>query len=383
MTFEKRDTSKDKTRAWAEISRPALLNNVEVIRSHLGPETTMAAVVKADAYGHKAGLVAPILEKEAGVRFFAVATLEEAIELRELGIMSDILILASVDPRYVPELKHYNLIVTIMDQLYVGPYARMAAKSEGVLRLHLKLDTGMTRLGLSTREEELEQSLAVARAIEEMPQLQLEGVFSHLASGAADPDYSKRQLDLYHSFLSAFRLKNGKKLIRHLAASSGLTNSDFALDMVRAGIVLYGGQTPPSELWQDLRPLMSFFSRVFLLRDVPRGTSVSYSQTWHAERDTRLALIEAGYADGVIRLLSNRGSWLINGVEAPIVGRVCMDCCLVDVTDLPQVQVGDRALFFGEYEGKRLSAAVQAEKAETIDYELFTGITCRVPRILV
>ena len=139
--------------------------------------------------------------------------------------------------------------------------------------------------------------------------------------------------------MSAWQSQNSKKLIRHLAASSALTNRDFALDMVRAGIVLYGGQTPPPELWQDLRPLMSFFSRVFLLRDVPRGTSVSYSQTWHAERDTRLALIEAGYADGIMRLLSNRGSWLINGAEAPIVGRVCMDCCLVDVTDLPQVQV--------------------------------------------
>ncbi|NLV98347.1 MAG: alanine racemase [Clostridiaceae bacterium] len=383
MTYKKRDTSKDKTRVWAEISRSALLNNVAVIRSHLAPETRMAAVVKADAYGHRAGLVAPILENEAGVNFFAVATLEEAIELRELGIRGDILILASVDPRYVGELKHYDLIVTVMDQLYVGPYAQMAAKSEGALRLHLKLDTGMARLGLSTRKEELEQSLAVARAIEERPELQLEGVFSHLASGAADPDFSKRQLDLYHSFLSAFQLKNGKKLVCHLAASSALTNQDFALDMVRPGIALYGGQTPPPELWQNLRPVMSFFSRVFLLREVTRGTSVSYSQTWHAERDTRLALIEAGYADGIMRILSNRGSWLINGVEAPIVGRVCMDCCLVDVTDLPQVQVGDRALFFGEYNGKRLSAAEQAEKAETIDYELFTGIRCRVPRILV
>jgi len=383
VTFEKRDSSKDKTRAWAEISRSALLNNVAVIRSHLGPETGMAAVVKADAYGHKVGLVAPVLEQEAGVKFFAVATLEEAIELRELGIRGDILILASVDPRYVPELKHYDLIVTLMDRLYIEPYGQMAAKSEGPLRLHLKLDTGMARLGFSTRKEEMAASLAAARQIEAWPQLQLEGVFSHLASGAADPEFSKRQLGLYQDFVSAWQSQNSKKLIRHLAASSALTNRDFALDMVRAGIVLYGGQTPPPELWQDLRPLMSFFSRVFLLRDVPRGTSVSYSQTWHAERDTRLALIEAGYADGIMRLLSNRGSWLINGAEAPIVGRVCMDCCLVDVTDLPQVQVGDRALFFGEYQGKRLSAAAQAEKAETIDYELFTGITGRVPRILI
>lgn len=383
MAFQKRDTYTDKARAWVEISRSALLNNVAVIRSHLAAETALAAVVKADAYGHKVGLIAPILEDEAAVRFFTVATLEEAIELRELGIKSDILILASVDPRYVPELKHYNLIVTVMDRSYIEPYAQMAAKSDSVLRLHLKLDTGMARLGLPTGEDQMEQSVKAALAIEKIPQLQLEGIFSHLASGAADPEYSERQLALYHKFLSDFQPKKGRKLIRHLAASSGLANRDFALDMIRAGIVLYGGQTSPPELWRNLRPVMSFLSRVFLLRDVPCGASVSYSQTWQAKRDTRLALIEAGYADGIMRILSNRGSWMINGVEVPIVGNVCMDCCLVDVTDLPQVQIGDRALFFGEYEGKRLSAAAQAYKAGTIDYELFTGIRSRVPRILV
>lgn len=383
MAFRKRDTSNDQCRVWAEISRSALLNNVAVIRSQLSSEVKIAAVVKADAYGHKASLVAPILENEAGLNFLGVATLEEAIELREIGIKSDILILASVDPRYVPELIHYNLIVTLMDESYIEPYARMAAQSEGLLRLHLKLDTGMARLGLATTEDHLEQSVKAAMSIEAAPQLRLEGVFSHLASGTADPEYSAKQLALFKNFLSIFQERSGRKLIRHLAASNALTNPDLAFDMVRAGIVLYGGQAPPSELWRDLRPVMSLFSRVYLLRDVPSGTSVSYSQTWHARRDTRLALIEAGYADGIMRILSNRGSWLINGIEAPIVGRVCMDCCLVDVTELPQVQIGDRALFFGEYEGQVLSAATQAEKAETIDYELFTGITARVPRILV
>lgn len=383
MTFKKRDTSADKTRTWAEISREALLHNVAVVRSHLPAGINMAAVVKADAYGHEVKLIAPILEKEAGVNFFAVATLEEAIQLRELGIKSEILILASVNPRYVAELKHYNLIVTVMDHSYINPYAQMAGKSDGVLRLHLKLDTGMSRLGLSTDKDNLEQSVAAAFTIEKNPQLKLEGIFSHLASGAADPEYSAKQLNLFNNFLAGFQQKGEKKLIRHLAASSAIANEVFALDMVRAGIVLYGGKAPPAKFWINLRPVMSLFSRVFLLRDVPAGTFVSYAQTWQAKRNTRLALIEAGYADGIMRILSNRGSWLINGAEVPIVGRVCMDCCLVDVTDLPQVQIGDRALFLGEYKGKKLPAAVQAEKAETIDYELFTVINARVPRILV
>ena len=383
MNFHKRDISHDKSRVWAEISRSALLNNVEVIRSRMAPGTEMAAVVKADAYGHEAKLIAPILENEAGIDFLAVATLEEAIELRENGISSDILILASVDPSYVPELKHYDLIVTVMDESYIAPYAEMAAASDGVLRLHLKLDTGMSRLGFSTSEDQLARTVSAAVRIAETFQLELEGVFSHLASGMADVEYSRKQLALFHAFMSKFQEQNSRKLLRHLAASNALASQEFALDMVRAGILLYGGQAVPTELWQDLRPVMSLFSRVFLIRDVPRGATVSYSQTWRAERDSRVALIEAGYADGIMRLLSNRGSWLINGVEVPIVGTVCMDCCLVDVSELPDVRIGDEALFIGEYKGQSLSAAAQAEKAETIDYELFTGISARVPRILV
>lgn len=383
MAVNKDDLNSSRNRVWAEISHSALLHNLSLIREKTATQAQLACVVKADAYGHSARLVAPVLENEGKVRFFCVATLPEAVELRNLGIKSDILIMSSPDPSFVTEMKDYNLITTIADTRMIRYYEEQAAKTAGVLRVHLKLDTGMARLGLSTDEKSISDTVQTALRIARSSQLKLEGVFSHLSSGLADPAYSVMQLLHFKDFLRRFESYDQRKLIRHIAASSSLAAADFAFDMVRAGVSLYGGRIEPEAGWENLRPVMSVFSHVVQIRDCPRGSYVSYGQSWQAPRDTRLAIIDAGYADGIMRLLSNRGSWLINGHEAKIRGRICMDRCLADITDFPDIEVGDRAMFFGEYNSERLSAAYQAEKAETIDYELFCNISARVPRFLV
>ena len=373
-------------KTWAEISQRAILNNLEVIRRAIGdPKVFLAPVVKADAYGHCAELVVPVLE-EAGVNHLCVATVDEAIMLRQGGVRSDILIFGTTKSEHVPYLKRYRLTQSLVTEHEIASFAAASQQCGGPpLKIHIKLDTGMTRLGLKADERHQKKTAETMLWASREPHLQVEGVYSHLASADTDPEYSHLQLKRFNDTVQKAEQQGFPRVIRHLASSSAIPeHRDFHLDMVRPGIVLYGGKAGPSEeAWQDLMPVMTVKSVIEQVSVVDKGTKVSYGGTWTADVDSVLAVVNMGYGDGLSRLLSNRGHFYHKGKRAPIRGRVCMDRCIIDVTAIPDVKAGDEVMFFGQDHGVRQNASELAELCQTIDYELFCNIHERVPRVRV
>jgi len=371
-------------KVWAEISRSALVNNLAVIRSHIpGPGIDIAPVIKGNAYGHCVDLVVPLLE-EAGIRHLFVATLDEAISLRQGGARSAILIFGSTGSQRIPYLKRYRLTQSIVTAGEVAEFARQSEKTGGPpLEVSIKLDTGMTRLGLKADEKHREKTVQVILAAAREPSLKVTGIYSHLATADCDPGYAKLQRKYFADTVDEAESRGFPRVIRHLAASSAIPlGPDYHFDLVRPGIVLYGGRAgPDKEAWSELKPVMTVKSLIEQVESVDAGTRVSYGGTWTTPVDSVLAVINMGYADGLPRLLSNRGSFFHKGRELPIRGRVCMDRCIVDVTGLDNVKVGDQVTFFGQDEWIRKDASEITDLYGTIDYELFCGISERVPRV--
>ena len=373
-------------KTWAEISGKALVNNLEVVRRHLsGSRVDLAPVVKGNAYGHCADIVVPLLE-DAGICHLFVATLDEAIALRQSGSRSSILIFGATKSEHIPYLKRYRLTQTIVTEEEVAAFARQSEKTGGLpLMVNIKLDTGMTRLGLPTDEGQRDNTVEVMLAAAKQPSLRVTGVYSHLATADCDRDYADLQRIRFARTVDLAEKRGSPRVTRHLAASSAIAlGPDFHFDLVRPGIVLYGGRAGPSkDAWQGLRPVMTVKSVIEQIRRVDAGTPVSYGGTWIAPVDSVLAVVNMGYGDGLPRLLSNRGSFYHRGREVPIRGRVCMDRCMVDVTGLDQVRAGDEVTWFGDDGWIRKDASDIADLYGTIDYELFCGINERVPRIRV
>ncbi|HHW94290.1 MAG TPA: alanine racemase [Clostridiaceae bacterium] len=373
-------------KSWAEISKSALINNLDVIRSHTKATGTLVApVVKANAYGHGDKLIVPILE-DAGVTHLCVATIDEAIALRQLGAKSDILIFGTTRCEHVPFLKHYRLTPSICSVSEIRGFADESIKAGGApLPVHIKLDTGMSRFGLlvDTRHkvETVEAMLAIARE----PSLMVTGVYTHLATADCDLGYVSMQREHFISTISSAESFGFPRVKRHFASSAAIPGQpENHFDMVRPGIALYGGMAGPRvPHWTHLRPVMTVKSVIEEIDDVVAGTRVSYGGTWAAPRDSRLAVINMGYADGLSRQLSNKGCFYHKGREIPIVGRVCMDRCVVDITEVTDARVRDEVMLFGEDQYGRKDASDITAIYGTIDYELFTGIKERVPRILV
>ena len=373
-------------KSWAEISRSALINNLNVIRSHVAESGAIVApVVKANAYGHYANLIVPILE-EAGVTFLFVATIDEAIELRDLGAKSDILIFGTTRCEHVPFLKHYRLTASIVAADEISGFAAESAKAGGEpLPVHIKLDTGMSRFGFLVDPPNRTKAIAAMLAIACEPSLKVTGVYTHLATADCDPAYLAMQRERFLSAVSEAE-KNGFPHVNyHIASSAAIPcQPENHFGMVRPGIVLYGGKAGPRDpFWSKLRPVMTVKSVIEQIGDVVAGTRVSYGGTWTAARDSRLAVVDIGYADGLSRQLSNKGVFYHKGREVPILGRVCMDRCVIDITDVPDARVRDEVLFFGEDQYCRKDASDVAALYGTIDYEIFTGIKERVSRVLV
>lgn len=374
-------------RTWAEISKSALINNWNVIRSYISDDhVRVAAVVKANAYGHCADLVAPILE-DAGCSFFFVATIDEAIFLRQNGIRSDILIFGTTKEAHTEYLKRYKLTQSIVTLQEIEGFAKASAKVGGPpLQVHMKLDTGMTRLGLLADPKHRERAVEALLNIAAQPSLKLTGVYSHLACADSDPKYNQMQRERFIMTVAEARRRGLPPVTMHLGASSAIPNQpDFHFDMVRPGIVLYGGRasTTTEHGWEGLRPVMTVKSVIEQVGAIEAGTRVSYGGTWTTPRDSVLAVVNMGYGDGLSRLLSNKGSFLHKGRVCPIRGRVCMDRCIIDVTGLDDVHVGDEVMLFGEDEYARRDASELADLYGTIDYEMFCNIQERVPRMLV
>ena len=366
-------------RAWRELDAEALRHNARILQQAVGPDCRIMAVVKADAYGHGARQIARILQRD-GVRAFAVACLAEGIALRRAGIRGTILILGWTDPTLAPLLARWRLT-----QAVAGVEHGRALAAQGCrVRVHLALDTGMHRLGIAAQDHE---SLA---ELYKMSGLKIEGVFSHLCVSdsltESDRAYTRRQADDFAAALEWMRQQGYKTGKRHLLASYGAWNTpEYGYDFLRAGIALYGVQSDavPTRQKLPLRPVLSLRARVALVRTLAPGEDAGYGRAFTAKQKTRLAVVTIGYADGLPRELAARGGRvLIRGVSCPMVGRMCMDQLLVDVSGAPDVVAGDVVTLLGRDGAAMIPAEELAERCGTITNELLSRLGGRLGILL-
>ncbi len=368
-------------RAEATVNLANLAHNFGEIKRHTNG-ADIIAVVKADAYGHGSVEVARLFEK-LGAAILAVACLDEALELRTNGIGAPIMIFGATPIHFAPILSEHNIIQSVHSVDYAKELAGAAAALGKTVMVHIKLDTGMSRFGLYAHKGSLEQAAEEALAIANLDGLRAEGIFTHFAE-AESPDTTFTD-EQFESFLSVCDIlkKHGKTFkFCHCANSAAVVNYKRAhLDCVRPGLLLYGyypSKDNSAEL--DLRPAITFKSLVADVRKVQRGDSISYNRNFIAEHDMTIAVVCCGYADGISRALSNRGAFLINGHRAPILGNICMDLTVVDVSGIPDIKPFDEVIIFGEQSGSVISPCELASLSGTITYELLTSISKRVLR---
>ena len=368
-------------RTWAEIHPQNILHNMKMIRDSVPEGTKFLGVVKANAYGHGALTVAKALE-ENGADYLAVACIAEAVELREAGIRMPILILGVTPQADIPLLLRYDITQTVAGSRSAAAYSAAAVAAGGRLRVHIKTDTGMSRLGFLCDEEHIPESVEAIAAVCALPGLEPEGIFMHFAvsdeHGAEPEAVTRRHFARFRAVVSALRERGITFAIRHCSATGGtLYYPEYALDMVRPGILLYGYGDPEHKL--RLLPGMVLKSRVCAAKRYPAGTKISYGGTFTTQRDTRVGVLPIGYADGLHRTLSNKASFWTKDGFAPQIGRICMDMCMIDLTDLPGVGVGDEVEIFGRH----VDLEELAARAGTISYELLCAVSPRVPRVVV
>ncbi|MCW2278094.1 alanine racemase [Heliophilum fasciatum] len=362
---------------WADVDLAAIAANVRNICQHVQPSTQVMAVVKANGYGHGAVPVAKAA-LDAGATYLGVALLSEVEELRGAGITAPILILGYTPPELAGAALATGAALTVFDLPTATAYSEAAQAAGKTLTVHLKVDTGMGRIGVLP-----EEAGDLAAAIARLPGLDLEGIFSHFAaSDSRDKSYAHAQWAAFQQVLAAVAKRGIRVPIRHIANSAAILEMpETHLDMVRAGIILYGLQ-PSDEVTFPfpLAPAMELKARIAHLKTVPAGTAISYGCTFRTARESVIATLPIGYADGWIRLMSNCAHVLVRGRRVPLVGRVCMDQCMIDVTDVPAVSVGDEAVLFGRQGGEFLSVDEVARHAGTINYETVCLVSYRVPR---
>lgn len=366
-------------RTWAEIDLDALEHNYRRARTLTGSGVRYLGVVKADAYGHGAVQIGRKLES-LGADYLAVSSLDEARELRHGGITMPVLILGHTPPDMVPELIRYHITQAVSALAKAEEYSAAAAACGGTLRVHIKVDTGMSRLGFLVRGSHFDGGVASIAAACALPGLDAEGIFTHFAvsdeDGEEDESYTREQFGLFTGVIDALAQRGRTFAIRHCANSGALARyPEMYLDMVRPGIALYGAGADAQRL--DLRPVMSLKTCVSTIKVFDPDTTVSYGRTFRTTERTRMGVLPIGYADGFFRGLSNRASVLTGQGPAPIRGRICMDMCMVDLTELPDVHVGDAVEIFGQ----RQRVDDLASMLGTIPYELTCAVSKRVPRL--
>jgi len=358
--------------AWVELDLDALANNARVLRETAAPATVMA-VVKANAYGHGAAIVAPALEA-AGIERFAVVFLPEAVALREAGVTRPILVLGHSFPEDAETAVAHDITLTVDTPAFAEAVSAAAlAAGRAPVSVHVKVDSGMHRFGLNPDE-----AAAVAARVRDLEGVTLEAIWTHLANADHDDDsFTTHQASVVEE---AVRLV-GPVPMRHIAnTATTIRHPEFRYDAVRTGLGLYGA-LPDHTPNPGLRRVLSMKARLARVFDVAPGEGVSYGLTWRAERPTRAALVPIGYADGYHRALSNRGHVLAGGRRCPIVGRISMDQFLIDVTDVPGAAQGDEAVLIGEQGGETITAAEVAAAIDTINYEVLAGLNRRLPRL--
>jgi alanine racemase len=370
---------------WAEVSLDALRQNFRAIRQHVGKSVNICAVVKADAYGHGAEACARALEAE-GAPWFGVTGTEEAMALRRAGIAARLLLMTGIWKGEEDEVVANHLTPVVWEPWHVERLDKAAQKRQVMLPVHLKIDTGMTRLGVSREAlPDLCEQLASSQ------HLKVEGVSTHFAS-VRDPEKTRKQVVLFEECLALVRASGLWPVLVHMANSAAiLSRSGTWNTMVRPGIALYGyartptpGSTPTSEAGTPLlHPVLAWKTRVIAVKDVRAGSAVGYGGTFVTQAQSRIAVLPVGYADGFHRLLSNRGRVIVRGDYAPVAGRVSMDLTTVDVTGIPVVESGDEVILIGESNGKTVDAREHARICETIPYEILCSISKRVPRVYI
>ena len=366
-------------RCWAEIDLAALERNLRLIRASLPPHMRYVAVVKADAYGHGLPQAATRL-MHAGADLFAVANVAEATALRELGPGWPILLLSPLLPEEDRLLAEYDLAATVSTAEEVARFDAVGRASGRPVAVHLKIDTGMGRLGAWHEEVP-----ALYAAIKATPHIRLAGVFTHFASPDRDPAFTSEQRRRFLAALSRCPGLDPARLFVHADNSAGLETmpGSSPFNAVRVGLLQFGILPHPGSLLSQVRtePVFSFRTRVGLVKSLPKGTTVSYGRTHTLSRDSRVAVLCAGYADGVPRAASNRAHVLIKGRRCPILGRVTMDQTIVDVTEVPGTACGDEAVLFGAQGGEEITVSEFSRVADTIPWETLCSVSKRVPRI--
>lgn len=366
-------------RSWAEIRLPNIRHNYEAIRASLPEGCRFLGVVKADAYGHGALPVAKLLQ-EAGADYLAVSCLDEALELRRGGIDMPILILGHTPYEYTGALIQNHITQTISCLAKALEYAAEAERLGKALKIHIKLDTGMSRLGFLCSGAHFEEGVENVIRSCRLPGLVPEGIYTHFAVSdepdEASRDYTLAQFALFMNFIDAVKERGGIRFpIRHCANSGAVVNyPQMALDMVRPGLLLYG-YGDKGRL--GLRPCMRLVTTVSTIKFYEPGTSVSYGRRYVTDKRCRMGVLAIGYADGLPRIISNKCSFAAQGGFAPQRGSICMDMCMVDLSDLPQVDVGSEVELFGE----KNDIYALSDAACTIPYELLCAVSKRVPRV--
>jgi alanine racemase len=366
---------------WAEIDLAALAHNFQVIRNHVGDEVKILAAVKANAYGHGAPDCARRLERE-GADWFGVALPEEGLELREAGITRPVLCLGGFWPGQERLLLQQRLTPVVYRLDMLASLDQAAREANASAAVHVKIDTGMGRLGV--RADQVSEFCA---ALTRFQNIRIDGLMTHLAAANDEDkqDFTSEQMRRFDEAVTEFRGRGFSPSLIHAANSAAtFAQPRNGENMVRPGGTLYGFskdvlpaniQTPP------LRPVLSLYSRIMLLKQVPRGEKLGYGTTFETRRDSLIATLPIGYDDGYARALSNRGRVIVRGEFAPVAGRVSMDMTLIDVTDVTGVEINDRVILLGAEGARGITAEEIGERAGTISYEITCGISDRVPRI--
>lgn len=373
-------------RSWAEVNLDAIAANVQTIRRHTRRTAEIMGVVKADAYGHGVEKVVPVL-LAAGVSRLAVSMLDEAVQLRQRGVKVPILILGYSDPRRATEIIAYRLTQTVFSRDLAEALSAAAVALGQDARIHIKVDTGMGRVGFMAGYE----AIKAITWIRTLPRIVIEGLYTHFAT-ADEPDthYTQNQFEQFMGISQELNRIGLSIPIKHVCNSAATMRFPaMHLDMVRPGLILYG-MIPPDcpDALPDLRPAMTLKSNLVLVKSVPPGTSISYGRLFTTERPSLIATVPIGYADGYSRRLTGRASILVRGHRCPVVGRICMDTCMADLTDLPMadaVRTGDEVVLFGRQNTDGRTAVLPVDELaawlETINYEVTCIIGKRVPRV--
>ncbi len=366
---------------WVEIDLNAIANNTRRIKSLVGPQVQVLISLKADAYGHGALKVARTTLRN-GASMLGVATLSEATPLREGGITAPILVFGYLPLWQMREAARQDVTVTLYSSESARALSRAALALHKTVKVHVKVDTGMGRLGI--REEQLDDIVALIHEIQTLPGLVLEGLYTHFAmADIQDKTHTQLQLERFQHVLQVLVEQGLRPPLVHASNSAAtLSLPEARFDMVRPGIAIYG-LDPSSEVRvpDGFRPALMFKTQVAQVKMVPAGECISYGCAFTTERPTRIAVLPVGYADGFRRSPHNWGFVLLHGQEAPILGRVCMDQCMVDVTDIPQTRMGDEVVLIGRQGDAILTAEQVAERLGTINYEVVAEILARVPRV--